>query len=110
MLKFSVIPKKYRLDKREIKTIFENGKKIKLNGFSIYYQKTDEEYQCAVIVSTKVSKKSVVRNRIKRIFKNAFFQLAKHKKIAPAKIVIVVNNDFDLSLKSTDLEKLIKIK
>jgi ribonuclease P protein component len=109
VLKFSVIPKKYRLDRQSIKRVFESPQKIYLDGFSVYYQTTEDYPKCAIIIPIKVSKKAVVRNRIKRIFKHAFFQLVRENHAPKIHAVFIVNPDFDIKKKSTDLYQIFKI-
>lgn len=60
--------KKYRLTKRnDFKSIFSTGKRSFNKLFSIRYKLNNlDNPRIAVVVSNKVSKKAVVRNRLKR--------------------------------------------
>ncbi len=61
--------KKNRLKKkRDLESVFKKGKAVKGSFLSIKYKKTEIGIpRFGFIVSTKVSKKAVERNRIKRI-------------------------------------------
>lgn len=62
------VPKEYRLTKNEFKRVFEKGKTVKSSFFFIKFLKNkDEHLRLAVAISTKISKKSTVRNKIRRM-------------------------------------------
>lgn len=62
------LPKKYRLpSKSEIEKVFKKGKIINSNFLSIRSNRNNLSFsRFVVIVSLKISKKAVVRNKIKR--------------------------------------------
>jgi len=63
-----MLAKKYRLSKRnDFESIFKNGKKAFSKFFGIRFKLNDlENPRITVVVSNKVSKSAVKRNRIKR--------------------------------------------
>jgi len=63
-----MLAKKYRLTKqKDFQVVFRGGKKIFSRFFGVRYQKNDlDNPRFAVVASVKVSKKAVVRNRLKR--------------------------------------------
>jgi ribonuclease P protein component len=89
-----MLPKKYRIDSKLIPTITKKGKKIDKDGLTcrIWYANDMLNAKGAFVVSTKVDKRAVVRNRIKRTFRAAFFQLAKENSIRRANYVFIVKN------------------
>jgi ribonuclease P protein component len=63
-----MLPRSYRLPSTEIEDVMHSGKKVYSAGVELIYQKsTNVNSRFAFIVSTRVSKKAVVRNRIRRI-------------------------------------------
>jgi len=62
-----MLKKQYRLAKtRDIKTTFARGRGFFNPMFSVRFRKNFEQRRFTVVVSSRVSKKAVVRNRIKR--------------------------------------------
>ncbi|MBT4349609.1 ribonuclease P protein component [bacterium] len=72
-----MLPVAYRLHKEtEIKSLIRQGQTFFLPEFIIKYQKTKEKpSKIAFVVSTKVDKKAVARNRIKRQMREAIKDL-----------------------------------
>jgi len=68
-----MLPTAHRLHKEtEIKSLIRHGQTFFLPEFIIKYQKTKEKpSKIGFVVSTKVDKKAVVRNRIKRQMREA---------------------------------------
>ena len=62
------LPREYRLSgKSEIEEIFKKGKYLNSELFSIKFLSTNTKFsRFAIIISLKVSKKSVLRNKIRR--------------------------------------------
>ena len=90
-LAFSImaLPKAYRLNKNEVKCVFENGETVGNSFFFIAFFKNDKDHlRLAVAVSVKISKKSVIRNRIKRAIAGAVKESYLYKE--PFDVVIVV--------------------
>lgn len=62
------LAQKYRLSKKVFDRVFKTGKTVRGGFFFVRFKSNDLGYgRAAVVVPSKVSKKSVVRNRIKRI-------------------------------------------
>lgn len=63
-----MLPQKHRLRlEKEIKTLFAKGKSVFGNSVIIRYRRNDFNFpRFAFVVGTKVSKKAVDRNKIKR--------------------------------------------
>lgn len=63
-----MLPKKFRLhNDKDIKRLVQGGKTFFLPQMTIKYQKNNHSGpRLAVVVSTKVDKRAVVRNRVKR--------------------------------------------
>lgn len=57
----------------DFKRVFNNGKIFGNRNFILYYKKNDCVFnRLGIIVSKKISKKSVVRNKIRRRIKEAY--------------------------------------
>jgi len=62
-----MLPKQYRLKKNEIKNLFKKSNIIKNEFFLIYFIRNNCNYsRCAIIIPNTISKKSSLRNRLKR--------------------------------------------
>lgn len=57
---------------KEILQVIRKGRKINLGSILVYHLDTRSTFRIAIIVSSKVSKKAVVRNKIKRRIFAAF--------------------------------------
>lgn len=67
-----MLPRTHRLPSLEIPTLMRNGKRISKNGVTLIYRTQNSELRTqpprfAFIVSTKVDKRAVVRNRMRRL-------------------------------------------
>lgn len=100
-----MFPKALRLNRSEkIKKVVERGLNIRMPFFILKYIYS-EDFKITIVVSKKVSKLAVNRNRIKRIFRAAIQNLLKFEKIK-WNIVFFPHSD-SLLLKSIDLQPLI---
>ena len=83
------------LKSKRIKEVLKEGKVLKAKNFMfLYLPSNDENLKFAFIVSKKVSKKAVKRNRVKRILKEALRLLLKENEnwlTNPFDIVIIGN-------------------
>lgn len=61
-----MLPKSLRLPALEIPRVMKTGKRVVKNGVTLVYR-TSSMSRFAYIVSTKVDKRAVVRNRLKRL-------------------------------------------
>jgi len=87
-----MLAKKFKLTKADnIKGILSKGKELKTPFFAIKYEETDEPYsRFAIIISNKLSKKAVTRNRLRRqLFEIIRLHPEKTSLSAPSKIVIL---------------------
>jgi len=89
---------------KEIDTVFEKGEKFFKNGLLVYILKTDKNYsRIAILVSNKVEKSAVIRNKFKRRIRE-IFRLNKHKIKVPIDIVVVATK-ISVKQKYSFLEK-----
>lgn len=105
-----MLPKKYRLPKKEIPNVVRKGKKYSNEYFDIkiWFDDKLENPKFTFIISKKVSKSAVIRNTIKRKLRAATWNLVKDKKIKTAKIVYIVRNQSVIDLNIEDLSKLLQ--
>ncbi|MEN3014215.1 MAG: ribonuclease P protein component [Endomicrobiia bacterium] len=105
-LKFTF--KKYeRISKqKEIETVLKNGEKIFSRGviFYLYKNQANKFSRLAVLVSSKVEKLAVVRNKFKRRIRE-IFRLNKHKILYPVDIIVIATKD-SIRLKYKVLEEI----
>ncbi len=96
--------KSERLSKaREFRNVFDNGESIAGKLMVIYYVRNDVGYpRAGFIVSKKVSKRAVDRNRAKRLMREVF-RLRKHQ-LAPFDIVFIARKGI-ISSTYWDVEK-----
>ncbi|OGN03913.1 MAG: ribonuclease P protein component [Candidatus Yanofskybacteria bacterium RIFCSPHIGHO2_01_FULL_44_17] len=67
------LAKKYRLAKKDIEMVLKRGRTAKNSFFFIkFLENQAEHFRAAIVISNKVSKKAVVRNRIRRIIAESF--------------------------------------
>lgn len=64
----------------EILKTIKKGVNFKTSFFSVKYLKTNEDFKITVVVSKKISKKAVERNRIKRILRASIKNILQNKK------------------------------
>ena len=83
--------KKNRLKKKkDFEEVFKQGKAAKGNFLFAKYRKNDLDYpRLAFIVSVKVSRKAVVRNRIRRILSD--ISRTKLKELHPIDMMLIAN-------------------
>lgn len=101
-----MLAKKYKLTRKDdIPNILEEGKEIKSQYFVIKYTNSDhEDNRFAIVVSSKISKKAVTRNRLRRqIFEIIRLNPEKISEKSPKNIIILVRKPI-LELKYEDLE------
>ncbi|GIW65116.1 MAG: hypothetical protein KatS3mg093_095 [Candidatus Parcubacteria bacterium] len=86
-----MLPKRYRLSTREIRSFFnyEYGK-TNTDHLKIYFQKNVFNFpKFAVICKKDLFKKAVIRNKIKRRIHNAINKIIKGKKIGNFNFIII---------------------
>jgi ribonuclease P protein component len=89
-----MLPQKYRIDSKLIPTITKRGVKADKDGvtYRLWYENDMQNPRGAFIISTKIDKRAVVRNRIKRIFRSAFYHLAKNGKLRNMNFVFIIKD------------------
>ena len=86
-----MIAKRFRLPARQIKKIFRSGRKCGENYLQIYSLPRHGQPRFAIIVSTKIAKGAVLRNRMKRLCRVAIIENFPQ---TSADFVIVVKKNF----------------
>ena len=70
-----MLPKQNRIPSQEISAILRNGLRSRDTSIDLFYKKTTPIPRFAVIVSTKIDKRATVRNRMKRLVREAVHHL-----------------------------------
>lgn len=89
--------------------VYKNGRSVKSAGFRIKFVKPglQKNFRVAVVVSKKVSKSAVIRNRIRRNFYEAIQRL-NTKQFASADLIISIFEDKLATIEPRELDKIIK--
>ena len=98
------LPKKNRLKKKkDFEEVFKKGKAVRGNFLFVRYLKNSLQFpRFAFVVSSKVSKKAVARNRIRRLLSETV--RVKLKNIQSTDIIIIA----DKKIADTPKEKIIQ--
>lgn len=101
-----MLNRQYRLKNNEIAEIARKGRKFQGELFDIrvWYSINIEHSKFAFAVSTKIDKKAVIRNRIKRKLRAAVYSLEKNKEFKLGKYLFIVKSAKIADLKSNQLE------
>lgn len=105
-----MLPKQLRLPAQEIPNLAKYGKQIFSSElFHVKFLPITEGNFWAISVGLKVSKKAVVRNRVKRLFRAAIIQNAQisSSTIKPGKYLIVARSTAITSLSSGEIGRLL---
>ena len=104
-----MLGKKYRLPGYEIKKIIRSGMRLTSNFFNCSYVNQDKTTHCAVIVPSRIGKRAVDRNRMKRLTHEALWELIKNKQIKGDFVLMAKINfaEKKVSDVDVDLKKLI---
>lgn len=104
-----MLNKKFRLKTKDIKLVAFKGKKFAGDLFDLraWYDNELKSPEMTISISTKVSKRAHVRNRIKRIFRAAFGELIASKSIRSAKYLVVVKSAKLEEMKSGEVKELV---
>jgi ribonuclease P protein component len=92
----------------KLTAIYRHGKTVRAGMLSLKYSHNPRrsDYRLAVVVSRKVHKSAVVRNRIRR---RLFEQFRKYEHLfGPTDMVVTVFADSVADMPSKDLDKLVK--
>jgi|ERR1019366_2555501 ribonuclease P protein component len=92
-----------------LRRVYQNGQTLRAPLLSLRYSLNDRrsQYRCAVVVSRKVNKSAVVRNRIRRRIYEAVRQ-SESKIAKPFDVVFIIYSDQIAELPNSKLNKLIK--
>lgn len=104
-----MLSKKYRLKSADILNVVKRGNIKSADGFYVKFilNPNLETSKYSFSVSLKVSKNATERNRIKRIFRAAIYQLEKDKKLPLGSYSFVIKSLNLKDLKSNDLQNII---
>lgn len=103
-----------RFNRLNLRTSYQatrtTGKKKSSSNFSIYSTPSPHAPKFAVIISKKVAKKSVTRNRIRRLIHTALYLLVKQEKHNTNNLIFVYKDISRLNTieVKTELETLLK--
>lgn len=73
-----MLPKELRLPSIHIAPLMRHGKRVRNESMEIIFQKNQGAKRFAFIVSTRVDKRAVVRNRIKRVIREVVHRELSH--------------------------------
>lgn len=103
-----MLSKKYRFHSRGgVKFVYQKGKTVRKNGVSLVFCENTKGFtRIAVVVSKKIEKTAVKRNRIRR---RVYETLRKNMELVPKKndYIFVVNNKKIINIEQKELEKLL---
>lgn len=74
-----MLSKRHKLNSQEFKTVFDNGKTVHSDYFTVKYLSHQDVFKAAVAVSKKHTKTAVRRNYKRRVIYNAIVQLYKEE-------------------------------
>ncbi|NPA10910.1 MAG: ribonuclease P protein component [Epsilonproteobacteria bacterium] len=84
------------LTQKEIPLVYKKGRRFRTDSFSVFFQSSNE-LKLSVVVSKKISKKAVIRNKIKRRVRHLSREF-----LNKGKIIVVVKEN----ISSKNFEKL----
>lgn len=106
-----MIPKKNRfIGSKSIERVYKSARPVRSEAFNIRVKKSNtEDYRLAVVVSKKVSKLAVVRNRIRRrVFEEVRKNLAGNPNLSGREIIITVFDESAATEKADKLSRQLK--
>lgn len=83
-----MLPQKYRLSRDEIDDVMRRGKSLKGRYLAIKYL-NESSVKTAVVVSKKVSKGAIKRNKVKRNIREVVRRFIKEDEISNSHVVIM---------------------
>lgn len=97
-----MLPKEYRINtEKDIKRLIQKGKTFFLAEFTIKYKKNNKnKWRFAFVVSTKVDKKAVGRNLLKRRMRAIASSYIKNKGVGYDLVVIAKHKAIELDYKN----------
>ena len=84
-----MLSQKYRLSRDEIDEAMKNGKSLKGRFLAIKYLKGSEPAKITAVVSKKVSKGAIKRNKVKRRIRESAIELIKEGAMPNGSMVII---------------------
>ena len=106
-----MIPKKSRfIGNRTIERVYKSVRPHRSGAFNIRVKKSNiDGYRLAVVVSKKVSKSAVVRNRIRRrVFEYARKNIAGTPELSGYEVIITVFEESTANIEAKELAKQLK--
>ncbi len=103
-----MIPKENRfVGNKAIERVYKSARPLRSGAFNLRVKNSHiQSYRLAVVVSKKVSKSAVVRNRIRRrIFEYVRKNIAKNSSLIGKEIIITVFDEAAATTKPEDLSK-----
>ncbi len=89
-----MFPKENRLSAYEIPLLFRSGKSVTGDGLQLRYTiRTEQTKRFAVVVPLSVSKKAVVRNRMKRLVRESIRHMLSDLPMGIDAVVLVKRSD-----------------
>ena len=73
-----MLPKRRRLSAEEVRNIIAGGRSARVSLLSVKYVANTKPLRAAAVVSKKISKKAVIRNRLRRAIYRALSSLEAH--------------------------------
>ncbi len=102
-----MLPKEKRLNKALFKKVIDKGKSLNSKVFIVRFVKDNSLLKFAVSVSKKVSKKAVIRNKIRRRVYTAINSFKTLISKENGNVLFIVKSDI-LELKTEDIKPYIK--
>jgi len=101
-----VLPKKYRLKKeKDFELVFKRGKKANSDSLFLKFKKNNLFFsRFGFSVGKKISKKAVIRNKIKRKLSNIIYKKIKNIKSGFDVIIIVTYKILDKNYQEIEVE------
>lgn len=100
-----------RLNPKEIPEIAKKGKRYSHEFFDIktWFDSNLQTSQFAISISTKIDKRAVVRNKIKRKLRVAIHELEKENFFKKGKYLIIVRSDKLKEVKNNELVDILRM-
>lgn len=97
-----MLPRQNRLERKSLINIFKKGKRINFPEFTLVFLENEDlkENGAAFVVSSSVSKKSFMRNKLKRRARHIFLSICREERIKKAMFIFIFKKSaMELSFK-----------